>query len=412
MEGTNHWAREGVWLGGIVPYGYRKVGDKKSARLIVSEELVGGVGMTEAEVIRLIYRLCADEGWSTIQIADHLNALDIPPAYRKDKREKVPTGGKEHGKRKEKTAGIWYPNRVRNLLVSPTYKGLHIYGKRTTRRRELIERKVPDIVSETTWEKAQDTLHRNRHARSWNAKRQYLLRGLILCRECGLTYRGTASSGSNGHLKAYYTCGGKTAYRGKFLGKCPSKAVNADWLEGEIWSDIEGFLQAPGEVLEKLADSQREAEGQGESLAGETVDLQKALEGKREERDRILDLYRRNIIGVSSLERQMDAISAEETLLSQRIVALTEQQSSQEAQRHHLETAEALLQELHKKLANPIPFEVKRQIVESLIAEIAIDTRQEEKRKEARVAVTYRFEEPVVSGAPSRRGRGSWRPQA
>jgi site-specific DNA recombinase len=75
IEGTNHWAKEGVWLGGIVPYGYHVAGQKKQARLVVSEAPLPGLTLSEADVIRMIYRLLADEGWSCIRIAEHINAL-------------------------------------------------------------------------------------------------------------------------------------------------------------------------------------------------------------------------------------------------------------------------------------------------------------------------------------------------
>src|SRR5579883_96881 len=43
MEGTNRLAREGAWLGGIVPYGYHVVGKDRNARLVVSEQAIPGL---------------------------------------------------------------------------------------------------------------------------------------------------------------------------------------------------------------------------------------------------------------------------------------------------------------------------------------------------------------------------------
>ena len=50
LAGTQRVAASGAWMGGIVPYGYRKMGSKGNARLVLSEEPIAQVGMSEAEV--------------------------------------------------------------------------------------------------------------------------------------------------------------------------------------------------------------------------------------------------------------------------------------------------------------------------------------------------------------------------
>src|SRR5437667_177324 len=50
VAGTNRVAEAGVWLGGIVPFGYRKVGEKRDAHLVISEEATPGSSMSEADV--------------------------------------------------------------------------------------------------------------------------------------------------------------------------------------------------------------------------------------------------------------------------------------------------------------------------------------------------------------------------
>ena len=181
LDGTNHWAREGVWLGGIVPYGYQKIGYKKTARIVPTEEKLPGLDLSEADVVRLMYRMLADQGLSCFKIADYLNAMGVPPAYAKDGREVLRDSHGPEGKRKKTTAGIWRPSRIRNLVTNTVYKGVHIYGKRSKKPRELIERPVPPVVEPDTWQRAQETLRKNQLFSRRNAKRRYLLR-LQLCR--------------------------------------------------------------------------------------------------------------------------------------------------------------------------------------------------------------------------------------
>ena len=209
IEGTNHWAKEGVWLGGIVPYGYYVAGQKKQARLVVSEAPLPGLTLSEADVVRMIYRLLADEGWSCIRIAEHINALGVPPTYTKDSRQIA--RNRPDGKRKAHTAGVWRYGRIRNLAVNSVYKGIHIYGRRSKKQREVITRTVPAIVDAEIWEKAQQTLQRNMLIATRSAVQSYLLRGLITCGVCGLHYCGTSHRQPSGKVDMYYKCNGKTA---------------------------------------------------------------------------------------------------------------------------------------------------------------------------------------------------------
>src|ERR1035438_9628400 len=135
LAGTERVARAGAWLGGIVPYGYRKTGEKETARLAISDEPVLGIALSEADVIKLIYRLASVERRSCCFIADRLNELRVPCAYQRDERLVL------RGKRKQRTSGLWRPSRVRNLIISTAYKGVHEYGKRShTKGRKLIPR--------------------------------------------------------------------------------------------------------------------------------------------------------------------------------------------------------------------------------------------------------------------------------
>ena len=121
--GSNRVAESGAWLGGGVPYGYRKQRSSGKARLVLSDEPIAPNGLSEPEVIRTIFRMAAVDKQSCRRIADHLNGLGVPC-----------TGSLTEGpseKQLARTGGSWRAGRVRNLLVSSTYKGRHAYGKRS-----------------------------------------------------------------------------------------------------------------------------------------------------------------------------------------------------------------------------------------------------------------------------------------
>ena len=137
VAGTNRVAESGAWLGGIVPYGYRKVGEKRDAHLVISEDPIPGLAMSEADVIREIFRMAAVERKSCRVIAARLNDLRIPCAYVRDDRLLL------RGKRRQRTAGVWRPGRVRALITNKTYMGTHEFGKRSTSGRPVISRPAP-----------------------------------------------------------------------------------------------------------------------------------------------------------------------------------------------------------------------------------------------------------------------------
>lgn len=386
MLGTQRLAREGVWLGGIVPYGYRVDGKDRASRLVPSEDRLPGFDLSEADVVRLIYRQVAEEHRSCPEVAKYLNALGIPPSYARDGRKVL------RGKRKEATAAVWWPGRVRNLIVSTTYKGVHLYGKRSKHNTEPIARTVPALVEEATWKGAQQVLKGNFLFNPRGAKRDYLLRGLMKCSICGLTYIGSSFDRVNGRQGFYYVCNGKHGGRSKILQgeRCQSKSINGR-IEDVIWGEIEGFLRNPGEVLAALA---QERQGQREStpcVASELESVEAALRSKATERELILDLYRRRMIVALDLERQLQKIGAEEKGLADRAATLRLRAEQVDRSDASLSSATDVLQELSRRLDGPLTWDIKRRLVEMLVDSIKVETKTENPRKTAEVTVKYRF---------------------
>ncbi|MZP31344.1 recombinase family protein, partial [Heliobacterium undosum] len=385
-HGANRAAREGRWLGGIVPYGYRVV----DGYLEINDDPLPGHHLSEADVIRMIYHQITAQGLSTIKIADYLNALGIPPSYTKDNRLVT------SGKRKVATSGQWLPGRVRNMIVNPTYKGVHVYGKRSKKQRDTITRQVPAIVSEDIWEAAQTSLQNNQIEATRNAKREYLLRGLIKCGMCGLTYTGTAYKGPKDALKAYYVCNGKISYRGKYSGKCASKNLPMEEIELTVWKDCVRFINDPGETLAEVAAGMEVRKSEKENYSAEKSMIEQAIAAKDQEKQPILDLYRRNIISSSDVEKQFSKIAQETKHLRQRLKELDKLIASEDNLVSQFASAEELLRVLRDKLANEDTFETRRQIVTSLVDRIEVSTEIKNGRPHATVTARYIFSKGIT----------------
>ena len=377
-QGANRAARSGKWLGGIVPYGY----EVNEGFLEVSTSIIPGFEMSEADVISLIYTLTTEQNMSTIKIADYLNALGVPPSYTAAGRSI------KRGKRTENTAGIWRPGRIWNMLVNKTYMGIHEYGKRSKKNREIITREVPAIVTEEVWVKAQEVLKSNIIEATRSAKRQYLLRGLLKCSHCGLNYVGTGYPTGEG----YYVCNGKNAYRGPLQGKCMSKNVPQAWIEDIIWNDCVNYINNPGEALSELDNSMGEVVTEQNYLTNEKELILSSIREKESEKQSILDLYRRKIISSDDVEKQLQKISEEKSMLQARLETILGRLEAAATYTDQLSNTEKQLSDLREKLNGKLTFDLKREIVKMLVNKITVETKNAEGNKPRLLMyIQYRF---------------------
>jgi site-specific DNA recombinase len=421
-DATHRLAREGAWLGGIVPFGYETLGKGRDARITLCETEIPGAGISEAGVVRWIYQLAGDEGLSCPAIANRLNARGIPTVYTRLDRRMT------RNKRLQRTEGLWRCSRVRNLLIQTTYKGLHVWGRRGSPRakkgapREMIERDVPAVVNEDLWERAQQTLHSHRRLPSNDGKRKYLLRGLMRCANCGLTFCGNfAGGGQAGRLSpkelagrevrggkvyhSYYNCNGKTMARyihGPDAIRCPSASVNGEVVERLVWSDIEGFLRKPGPLLEKLRLNLNERFTDTAAIDRVLGKLQADVAGKEAERASLYRLFRRGGISDADLERQLGEVAVEEKVLQGEADRLRAELDQAHNANRSIGSVEDLLAELNTTLDGEVTWETRRQIVEALVAGITVETHMEGPHRVPTLRIHYVFAPPESSdGTPT-----------
>ena len=398
VAGTLRVAEAGAWLGGIVPFGYRKVGETRHAHLVISEDPIPGLVMSEPDVIREVFRMAAVERKSCRVIADRLNQLHIPCVYVRDDRLTL------RGKRKQRTSGIWRPGRIRGLITNKTYMGIHEFGKRSASGRPLILRQVTAIVSEELWLKAQANLKAHLLFSPRNAKNQYLLRGLIKCGICGLTYIGVAAKRPNGRQEFYYRCNGahSPSVYSKH-GRCQSKAVRGDLLEQQVWSEVEAFLRNPEPVLQQLQ-ARLESDSQGaDQIRRQVVQLEGLLTQKATERSRMVSLYRRGRLADADLDVQMDEIGKEEKGLEAQLTEMRGKIAGADSIGATINSAQVLLEKLRRRLDEPICWDLKRRVIEVLVAGGRVDTVECRGVKQCNINVTYRFsprDQPIPLDLP------------
>jgi site-specific DNA recombinase len=381
-DGMARAARDGRYCGGIVPFGYRVEGRQQSARLVLDDSIVWA-DLSAAALVRWTYERLGLDGWSCRRIATDLNARGVPTHYERDGR----------GVRGKRTQGLWRAGRIRNLVVNPVYRGELCYGRRSTKKGEVIAAPIEALVSAALWHAAQDTLAANRTIAK-NTRRHYLLRGAIRCGICGLSYCGSQGRGEVG----WYRCTGQLVERGPIVGRCWGQSIRTDAIEPLIWADIERWLRDPGDILDDL-DGRAERGAQGAIAAAESITLARALEALDGQRRQVLALNIRGRLADLELDAELDRIAVEKTALERRVAAPEPAESLVVP-----EAAIDLLDELRARLDAGLTNEERQEIVRLLVRVVVqTETAAERRKKTARVLVEYRF--PGVVEAFT--GRGS-----
>jgi len=377
QDGLRRAISAGKYSGGIVAYGYRL--NPETKRLEIDQ--------AEASVVRLIFEWTCEDGLNTIQIAERLNALAIPTRF-----AKLNAAGHGCGKRRpEKTAGIWRPNSVRNMLLNPTYAGTWEWGKRSKRRQvgHRIATACPPIVSTETLAIAGRALASNRWPVRSSATRQYLLRGLIRCADCGHVYCGSASRVAVGE-KRYYRCNLAMQWRKLRKPKCPGKSLPADVIEGVVWADVLAFIQAPEVAIAQLRAQRAPVDATlGERLA--EVEHQLEELGRRE----------RNLLRAAAEAPELDVVALNDVLRE-----IRSGEASLQAYRTtltaRLQAGDALDQELFsvasrlarlKDRIDQASFEERRRAVRQLVKGIDVRTKAVDGRRIPHVVITYAFQD-------------------
>jgi site-specific DNA recombinase len=282
--------------------------------------------------------------------------------------------------------------------------GRLVYGRRRSeksKRTETIEAAVEALVPPELWQAAQQTMSDNRIAPR-NTERVYLLRGVMKCARCGLSYCG--AQGEKG--VAWYRCNGYMAERGGKEHRCQGKAVRNDKIEPAVWQDIETMLREPGSLLDVLQAEAKEAPDEGAAEAeAQIAVLTLALEELEPRRKAVLDMFERRRISPEELDERLDRIDTERKELNARIAAVCV------PERQEPPLDDDLLELLRQRLDEGLSDEQRSEIVRLLVRQITVNTTiDEEGTKALSFVIEYRFRQPDCS--PDCNGRGSSPPAA
>jgi site-specific DNA recombinase len=372
QAGLHRAIKNGRHLGAI-PYGYDIAPD---GSFVIVEE--------EAAVVREIIANIASKGSTLYAEAKRLND------------EGVLSPGVRYKGRERRHGASWLYVTVGLIVNRHAYSGVHEVALDTG---EVVERPVSAIVSPGLQERAQAALAENKRYAGGKQRRDYLLRGLVWCAECGTAYAGTGTTSSNTTKRYYYySCSRrKRRYDGR-TNKLSCPHVNAEWLEELVWSDVRRFLENPGEVLERVRE-----QGVGddiEELQARRESLARRLASKQTEKDRYVRAFAQGHISEDELAVYAADLKNQVDNLKLLIASVESDLAAREEHQMTAETTEAWLMTLQNRLAEveadtEEARRKRRELSRLLVERITVGSTED---GSIQVHTTYRFGPPANRG--------------
>ena len=361
-------AREGHFIGGRAPYGYRYVPkrDGVPGHLVVDE--------TESELVRMLYGWLIEERMSVRQILKRLNGGPWLPR----------SGGAR-----------WSASVVHHILSDPVYSGTayanrYRYvppekprargprtGENTCRKlrpkEEWIPIPVPPIIDEETRRLAHAQLERNAALSFRNNKKySYLLRCLLSCESCGLAMFGTTYKATERQPeRRYYQCHGKDPILSAREHKCTQRPAKAGELEEAVWEHIKGLMRDPERLLAQFEDFARSTSENGDREEAEAKKFEAHLKRLSREQTRLVDAYQAGIIELEELEERRSKIAQRREGLRTQYDQQAQVRRQAAQAREVLEDLQAFCRRIDARL-DDATFEEKQAILQLLIERIIV----------------------------------------
>jgi site-specific DNA recombinase len=368
-RGKRHRARQGqVSVLSGAPYGYRYVRKREDAPAFYE------ILEAEADIVRRIYERYTLDGLSIGAIVRELNGEGIPT---------------------RKRLSWWERSTVWAILRNPAYIGRACFGKTRTAPRQRITRPirqqgrvgsrdsahherpradwiaipVPALVSEETFECAQELLERNKILARRRTIAPSIVQGIVSCSKCGyaLSRTSTRSSARNIH---YYRCIGSDRWRRLTSPVCDNRPVRQDLLDHIVWSEVVRLLEDPRLIQQEL-DRRLAAARTADPAQQRERALQRDLARVRKSMERMLTAYQEDLLSLDELRRRMPDLRQREQAMQSELQAILDQVNDRAAYLRLAETLTAFLERLRVS-ADTIDVLERQRVVRLLVKDVLV----------------------------------------
>lgn len=230
-------SQRGLFNGGAIPFGYKRIQDKPGY-LEIDEEW--------APSVRAAFRAVISEG----TLAGAAKWLNVQGFKVKPARE----GG---GLRTR--MGFYTVRNLGEIIRSKFYIGIKVYTQNGEKKE--TEAVWTPIVERDLFDRANEVLNKNhrRHKEAMTDRYPYMLSGLVFCKKCGDRMVGKSAHGNSGKV-GYYEHASNTvpgAHVPELQRTCEHVRVQAKLLEPALWSEILGLFNEEKFARELLTQAKR-----------------------------------------------------------------------------------------------------------------------------------------------------------
>jgi hypothetical protein len=320
------------------------------------------VNPKEAEIVRLVFE------W-------YVGGMTIRGIQRELTRLGIPTPGDTYPAEhyhKLRGRGEWNRSTIAWMLKNESYAGSWYYGKRSPRTpnskrtvandpRTWIRVSVPEIIRRDLWQKVQRGLVKNLERGGNNVRHDYLLRGHVICEECGARISAQSVRKGDKHY-SYYMC-----RWARVATPHPNHIYPSGAVDQIAWAWVKQLLLNPDAIVEGLAAYKREQESNAEPIAAHISTIEGLLIEKRAALQRLLDLYisgefHRDMLidKKADLEKTIAELEKEHAAL---VAGLRAQSISEEQERTLIDFARQISEGLETAETN---FKTRRGVIEAL----------------------------------------------
>lgn len=344
-------AREGKVLGNYHLYGY----GFKDGNYIIDED--------QAKVVKMIFDYFTEptSPFKGINgIAKHLTEIGIPTAR----------GGK-----------VWHRQVVRQILLNISYTGKHPHNRydsegdyvrkqsgETSKQKvrpmeEWIFVEIPAIITEEQFNTAQELLKESRRRYTKSSVNQYLLSGLLRCKDCGNTMTGRKEKWWDSHQFTYSDMKNTAGNKNPGCGN----RIKMEELDEAVWTHISDLLNNPDKIA-----AYEQSDKVHNLLDRELGQIEKELEKNKKGRQRLLSLVAMSDdIDLSDIKDQLEEMSANEKTLQKKYNQLQTELKASGVKKINEERIKQTI-EYYMTHSEALTFEEKKNVIRSIVKQIYI----------------------------------------